>query len=197
MPSMNADEIELVLEAYSIAPVHQGPLFSTLGDHGPTALNQSEFGIGQQQRANNLYAEATFVCPSYWLANAFSKQVSDINSAKRAWKYQFSVPPSEHGADLDAYQAFNREALGLGTMTEAARKAIQLAWGRFIIQGEPGLPKTLVNSLSKVNNGVTTSDGMDAIAAGNWTEWIQFDGGPQMLNVNMQVVSSSRHTSAL
>lgn len=195
MPSMNAKEIELVLEAYSIAPVNQGPLFSTLGDHGPTALNQSEFGIGQQQRANNLYAEATFVCPSYWVANAFSGKFSHNDSPRTAWKYQFSVPPSEHGADLDAYQAFNREALGMGTMTEAARKAIQLAWGKFIIHGEPSLPRTLVTTLSTTTNGTTMSDGMDAIATGNWTEWIRSEGPPRMLNVNMQVISS-RYTLA-
>lgn len=176
-----------MLEAYSIASVDQGPLFSTLGDHGPTALNQSEFGIGQQQRANNLFAETTFVCPSYWLADAFSGRVSENASIKRAWKYQYSVPPSEHGADLDAYQAFNRETLGRGTMTATARKAIQLAWGRFIIHGDPSLPKALVDSLSETTNGSTTGDGMDAITAGNWREWSRSEGAPRMLNVNMQV----------
>lgn len=187
MPTMKAKDVGLVLEAYSIAPVDQGPLFSTFGDHGPTALNQSAFGIGQQQRANNLYAETTFVCPSYWLANAFSGQASDKDSAKRAWKYQYSVPPSEHGADLDAYQAFNRETLGLGTMTEAARKAVQLAWGRFIIHGEPILSRALVDSLSETTNDTTTGDGMDAITTGNWPEWSRSDAAPRMLNINMQV----------
>lgn len=197
MPTMKAEDIGLVLEAYSIAPVDQGSLFSTLGDHGPTALNQSEFGIGQQQRANNLYAETTFVCPSYWLANAFSGQASGNDSTKRAWKYQYSVPPSEHGADLDAYQAFNRETLGLGTMTEAARKAIQLAWGRFIIHGEPTLPRALVDSLSGTTNGTTTGAGMDAITTGYWPEWSQSEAAPRMLNFNMQVLFKDTHDDPL
>lgn len=197
MPTMKAKDIELVLEAYSIAPVYQGPLFSTPGDHGPTALNQSEFGIGQQQRANNLYAETTFVCPSYWLADAFSGRASDNDSTKRAWKYQYSVPPSEHGADLDAYQASNREALGLGTTTEAARKTIQLAWGRFIIYGEPTVPRALVDSLSETTNITTTGDGMEAITTGNWPEWSRSEAAPRMLNVNMQVPFLDTHDDPL
>ncbi|KAL8686393.1 MAG: hypothetical protein Q9218_007134, partial [Villophora microphyllina] len=46
--------------------------FATSGTMGPTALNESTFGSGQQQRAFNVYAETTFVCPSYWLAEAFT-----------------------------------------------------------------------------------------------------------------------------
>ncbi|KAJ4387971.1 hypothetical protein N0V93_008574 [Gnomoniopsis smithogilvyi] len=187
-PLMTGEDRGRVLEAYSIPPVIEGPLFSSFGDHGPTALNQSEFGIGQQQRANNLYAETTFICPSYWLANAFSSttiQASKNESTKKAWKYQFSVPPSEHGADLDAYQAFNREALGLGTMTEVARKAVQFAWGRFIIYGDPSLPESLVDSLVEMDNGTATGDDIYAITTGNWTEWSQASDGSRMLNVNM------------
>ena len=36
------------------------PDFATLGYTGPTAINQSDVGTGQQQRANNIYAETTF-----------------------------------------------------------------------------------------------------------------------------------------
>lgn len=194
LPNMTGEDVERLLEIYSIPPVIEGPLFSSLGDRGPTALNQSEFGIGQQQRANNLYAETTFVCPSYWLADAFSLgtiQESDDQTAKRAWKYQFSVPPSEHGADLDAYQAFNRETLGLGTMTEVARTAIQLAWGRFVIYGDPSLPEYLVNSLVGTANGTNTGDDIYAITTGNWTQWSRATEAPLMLNVNMYAVFSS------
>ncbi|CAN8104972.1 unnamed protein product [Discula destructiva] len=187
-PAMKDHDRDRVLQAYSIAPVIAGPRFSTLGNSGPTALNQSEFGIGQQQRANNLYAETTFICPSYWLANAFSPSSSamrETNTARTAWRYQFSVPPSEHGADLNSYQAFNREALGLGTMTEAARKAIQLAWGRLIIYNDPTLPEYTVDALIRTANGTNTADDIYAIATGNWTKWSQANTRHEMLNVNM------------
>ncbi|KUI62235.1 Cholinesterase [Cytospora mali] len=121
-PLMSTRALDRLDKAYWIPPQVPGPLFSTLGSVGPTALNQSEYALGQQQRANNLYAETTFVCPSYWLASAYSGSSSkdgEKTYARQAWKYQFSVPPSEHGADLDAYQAFNREALGEGTMNTA------------------------------------------------------------------------------
>lgn len=158
---MSSDNITRLVDAYSIAPVEQGPLFSTLGDTGPTALNQSEFAIGQQQRANNLYAETTFVCPSYWLANSYTTPRQEVkrgsSQGRAAWKYQFSVPPSEHGADLDAYQAFNREALGEGTMTTAARRAIQLAWGRFIIYGTFCSPARVWEKAIESRNTVSAS----------------------------------------
>lgn len=37
------------------------------------------------------------VCPSYWLASAFSA------SGKAAYHYQYSVPFAVHGADVAAY----------------------------------------------------------------------------------------------
>lgn len=96
------------------------------------------------------------------------------------------MPPSEHGADLDAYMAFNREAMGEGTMTEPVRKAIQLAWGRFIIHDDPTLSHDIVASLTMSADGTTTGDDISAIASGSWTEWFA-DGtqGYRMLNINM------------
>jgi hypothetical protein len=73
------------------------PKFTTLGNMGPTALNESQFGTGQQQRADNVYAETTFVCPSYWLAEAFT------GKGRTSYKYQYSVPASQHGIDVSAY----------------------------------------------------------------------------------------------
>lgn len=45
----------------------------------------------------NLYAESTFVCPSYWLAEAFT------DKSRAAYRYQFSVPVAFHGIDLLGY----------------------------------------------------------------------------------------------
>lgn len=190
---MSTSDLNRIDEAYWIQPTVLGPLFSTLGLSAPTALNQSEFAIGQQQRANNMYAETTFVCPSYWLASAFAMSSADTKEktpTKQAWKYQFSVPPSEHGADLDAYQAFNREALGKGTMNEAARTAVQLAWGRFIIYGDPTLPPEVVSSLTTASNGTSTRDELSAMMKGAWPNWsdtsVHVEGeGYRMLNINL------------
>jgi hypothetical protein len=71
--------------------------FATLGYTGPTAVNESQVGTGQQQRADNIYAETTFVCPSYWLAEAFS------DKGRTSFKYQYSIPFATHGADVSGY----------------------------------------------------------------------------------------------
>lgn len=188
---MSTRDLEHLDKAYLIPPTIPGPLYSTLGSSGPTALNQSEYAIGQQQRANNLYAETTIVCPSYWLASAYRRLSPGKEgrvSTKQAWKYQFSVPPSEHGADLNAYQAFNREALGEGTMNEVARRAVQLAWGRFIIHDDPTLPADVVRSLTSSSNGSSTGDDLSAMMTGTWPAWSDAsvdNPGYRMLNINM------------
>lgn len=113
---------------FNIAPVNDSaPLFDTLGDRGPTANNQSEFATGQQQRVFNIFAETTFTCPSYWLAEAFSG-----NNGKRSWKYQYSVTPAFHGADLTAYFSANAT-----TPTKGFIYAFSKMWGNFITMKSP------------------------------------------------------------
>ena len=45
----------------------------------------------------NVYAETTFVCPSYWLTEAFS------NKGRTGYKYQYSVIGAQHGLDVVGY----------------------------------------------------------------------------------------------
>lgn len=71
--------------------------FATLGYTGPSAINESSVGTGQQQRADNIYAETTFVCPSYWMAESFT------DKGRASYKYQYSVPAAQHGADVAGY----------------------------------------------------------------------------------------------
>jgi hypothetical protein len=108
----SADDIAMVQEMYpSNTMTNPNAIkFSTLENTGPSALEISPFANGQQQRAyvsssnlingcwrrhvgkfaKNLQADVTFVCPSYWLAEALPE----------AWHYQFSVPPANHAFDL-------------------------------------------------------------------------------------------------
>ncbi|KAK4936676.1 hypothetical protein LTR66_015304, partial [Elasticomyces elasticus] len=95
-PLFNNKDIAKVLLYYpSSNSSATGPLYPTLGDVGPTALNQSSVATGQQQRADNIYAETTFHCPAYWMAEAFSNN----RHGGAAYKYQFSVPPALHNND--------------------------------------------------------------------------------------------------
>ena len=91
------------------------PGFATSGTTSPNALNESSFGTGQQQRADvcipsrilfenrlwliphqNVYAETTFVCPAYWLTEAFT------NNGRVGYKFQYSVIGAAHGYDVPA-----------------------------------------------------------------------------------------------
>lgn len=101
-PNFSNNDIAKVLRYYPTnnASVDQNdPKWATEGDSGVTSLNQSTGATGQQQRANAIYGETTFVCPSYWLAEAYS---NNINGGK-GWKYQFSIPNAYHGADAGGY----------------------------------------------------------------------------------------------
>jgi carboxylesterase type B len=77
-------------------------------------FTESACAVGNQQRANVspsthttvntksnsrqlIYGETTFICPSHWLAEAFS------GSGHTGYKYQYSVPAAIHAADLGAY----------------------------------------------------------------------------------------------
>ena len=121
------------------------PLFATTGNVSmPTALNESIFGTGQQERADNLYAETTFVCPSYWMAEAFTSGSSSpggYGPARKAYKYQYSVVPAPHAFDIGAF-------LGpqpLPPQGPGFVKAAQAIWGNFITGNDPSISQALVN----------------------------------------------------
>lgn len=149
------------------------PRFETSGTSGPTALNQSGFGTGQQQRIFNVFAEYAFDCPAYWLASAF----------QQAWKYQYSLPPAYHGADLSAYWS-NQNPNAPG---RAVKHAIQKIWGNFVIHNTP------VISIADATGGMKNAT--VPIGYGGNIKWDQWSENWQvMLNLNTTggVASSSK-----
>ena len=146
------------------APVNSSiPHFATAGNSTPTALNESTFGTGQQQRADNLYAETTFVCPSYWLVEAYSGTDSLIS-----YKYQFSVIPGNHGADN--YAVFGPPQIN--TSPDFVR-AFQTMWGNFIVNNDPSISAAIANGANStaVSNPAT-----------NWPVYSK--AAPYQLNLN-------------
>ncbi|KAI4282223.1 MAG: hypothetical protein L6R38_003087 [Xanthoria sp. 2 TBL-2021] len=103
--------------------------FATSGVSGATAVNVSTFGAGQQQRAMNIYSESTFVCPSYWLAEAFT------NNDRVAYKYQYSAIPAQHGVDVNAFFG-----PALPNQGPDFVKALMTSWGNFITNNDPSIP---------------------------------------------------------
>ena len=177
-PSLSTADISEILGNYSIA--HDSALFAnknryaTNGISGATALTVSSFALGYQQMANNIYAEATFICPSYWLVDAFSSSSSSSESAVKAgYKYQFSAGAAGHGADLAALYGGTEEE-GVGPDLSGA---IQLSWANFILHNDPSIPIRYANgqALGMGDNG--------AEKLAKWPSW-QAENDRSMVNWN-------------
>ncbi|KAI0906473.1 Alpha/Beta hydrolase protein [Ustulina deusta] len=169
-PLFTAEDVSSLNEIYKIPdelPPDNGVVFDTLGYTGPTALTQSGIATGIQQSVFNLAAETVFDCPAQWIAEAFS------TGSRSAWRYQFSVTPSYHGADLRAY--FSASAT---TPSADFRHAMQKIWGNFIINNTPVIP--VADAMGQYNNASVP-------IVGNSTDinWPQFTpSNPVHMNLN-------------
>ncbi|KAI0473073.1 carboxylesterase [Xylariaceae sp. FL0804] len=168
-PTLSAQNLSSLAALYDVPADHSGVQADSNGLAPPFSTTNSDWAVGWQQAVNNLYAESTFVCPSYWLSDAFS-------AYDGAWKYQFSVPPSTHGADLEPIMD-NPATTGTG-IDSVFRYAIQNVWGNFITAGDPTL---------RAGQMAATTDGGSISAAGTgvWARWGGGDGNDVLLNFNM------------
>ncbi|EXJ90227.1 carboxylesterase 2 [Capronia coronata CBS 617.96] len=165
-PLFTNDDVAKVLLYYpsSNTSTHSGaPLYATSGDMGASALNQSSVATGQQQRADNIYAETTFVCPAYWMAIAYN------DYGRSSYKYQFSVSPALHGADVSGY--FGPLAPNIGPDLALAVRQI---WGNFITTNNPSIPSTIANGAS--SNLSSSND------ASTWPQFSMYS--PYQINLN-------------
>ncbi|KAJ5719637.1 CAZyme family CE10 [Penicillium malachiteum] len=169
-PLFNETDYIKLREMYGVqsstSPQNTSPRYDTLGDHGPTALNQSEMATGLQQTIFNIFAESTFDCPSYWLAEAFS------DFTKESWKYQYSVTPAYHGADLTAYFS-----VGATTPTHGLIHALQKILGTFIIDDTP------IISMQDAQGGYDNSTVPEGVNGSiSWPMWNT--RSPILMNLN-------------
>ncbi|OAL49201.1 alpha/beta-hydrolase [Pyrenochaeta sp. DS3sAY3a] len=131
LPLFEEDDIAGLLSQYPSSNDEIEPTstrFATTGDEGRTALDVSALATGQQQRAFNIYAESTFVCPSYWLAEAYS------SGDRKGYKYQYSVVPALHGFDVAAYLGPPQSYHGPEFVS-----SFQQIWGNFIRSSNPSI----------------------------------------------------------
>jgi hypothetical protein len=156
-----------VYEVANSQPRDDGVRFDTLGYTGPTALTESGMATGLQQTAFDIFAESTFDCPGYWMAEAFSL------GSRQSWKYQYSVEPNYHGADLSAYWAVDAT-----TPNADFRHAFQSMWGNFIVHDNPVI--SVQDATANYTNAtVPIAPGAKTIL---WPEYSI--NQPQQLNLN-------------
>ncbi|KAI2464194.1 alpha/beta-hydrolase [Annulohypoxylon bovei var. microspora] len=169
-PQLSEENITNILQLYSVPDNTSSILVNSDGENPPYSTTNSGWAFGWQQAANNLYAETTFVCPSYWLADGYARK-----QGGKAWHYQFSVPPGQHGLDQTALRSVTDET-GTG-MDEVFRTAIQQIWGNFIVRGDPALSKSQTRTANHGN--------ISAATPRIWREWQGEPGHDWMLNLNM------------
>jgi len=165
-PFLSPTQLEAILAANSNpSPTDpDGPRFETTGTGSPNAISMSGGANGQQQRSNNIHAEATFICPAYWMAGAYT------GAFKSAYFYQYSVPFASHGADVAAY--FGPTTPNLGDDIALAFRRI---WGNFVITGNPSISNAIAN-------GASASNPTAANPASAWPVWNE--RSPKLVNLN-------------
>ncbi|KAK0724915.1 carboxylesterase [Lasiosphaeris hirsuta] len=186
-PALSPDAIASVLDLYAVPAniTTSIPKYDSDGLHPPYATIMSGYAFGWQQAANNLYAETTFVCPAYWLADAYTSPAGSRVSRK-AWRYQFSVPSAFHGSDM-APLLDNPAAAGSGSavvMDSSFRKGFQAIWGRFVVGGDPTISASTAGGGDGEEGAITA-----AVGGGAWRPWGEAvaAGGVRndLLNVNV------------
>ncbi|KAK4148784.1 acetylcholinesterase [Chaetomidium leptoderma] len=165
-PNLTPAQINTILAANPNDAVTSatGPHFETDGLGSATAVHVSQDANGQQQRANNIYAEATFACPAYWLASAYSDRGAS------SWLYQYSVPYAFHGSDVAAY--FGPQT---PNQSDDFALAFRRIWGNFVRTGNPSISAPLANGAGAANPNAPHP-------ATNWPAWS--DAAPKLINLN-------------
>ncbi|PMD42219.1 hypothetical protein L207DRAFT_580889 [Hyaloscypha variabilis F] len=113
---------------------------------------------------SQLYAETTFVCLSYWLAEAFS------DKGRSSFRYQYSVPLAIHGADMPGY--FGPAAVTQGPDFEYAFMKI---WGNFTTQDNPSI-------IAAIANGASSNNCQQTNPASTWPPFNIY--APYQINLN-------------
>ena len=191
------------------------PEYATSGYTGETNVNVSSVGSGQQQRANAIYGETvswpspehfasklmiwqTFICPSYWQAEAYS------GKGRTSYKYQFSVPPALHGADvagksclliLTLFVSWQKPTAFSSSITNRLfpgyfqppggqvgpdfAKAFQTIWGNFITTDNPSIDSSIAIGAAAASNSSSTSS---TNPASSWPPFTIY--APNQLNLN-------------
>ncbi|CAI4218847.1 unnamed protein product [Parascedosporium putredinis] len=165
-PNFTTAQINSVLAANPNSAVTSatGPRYETNGVSGANHLQVSADANGQQQRGNAILGESTFVCPSYWMAEAYT------GNSKKAYHYQMSVPFSSHATDVAVIFGPRPENVGADYAL-----AVQRIWGNFVTGSNPSITNAIAN-------GASSSSPSASNPASAWPAWTV--SNPQLVNLN-------------
>lgn len=167
-PLLTLEDVYKILHYYPFSPPADNetlPEYPTAGDSGVTSVTTSQIASGHQQRANAILGETTFMCPSYWLATAFSSPKTGHHS----YKYQYSIPTAFHGYDIEAYFGPARQNQGPDFV-----RALQTSWGNFVRFGNPSISSDIANGANSNSSEIHPLE--------DWPEFSLVK--PQMVNFN-------------
>lgn len=168
-PNLSAANITSVLRAYpaTVASSSNAPWTNGTWTNGTAAGT----AVPALRRAYDIYAEATFVCPAYWLAAAFT-QPADL-AKKAAFFYQYSVPYAYHSTDVAAY-------LGPATTNQGPdfTLAWRRMWGNFITADNPSINEQLASGAA------SSPPNSSAAAVWAFPPWSDDPAAATLVNLN-------------
>lgn len=168
-PMLSADDIRRINQNYPYRNESSVP-FATCGDcNGPTNVNVGSYAVGHLQRAIDFYTEATLACPSYWLALAYQ------GADQGGYKYQFSIPPAQHGLDLVAESLIPWPNFLVPQIQSDFHLALTAAWGNFITTGCPSISNLLANGNSSGSNAPNAASSWPVFALDGYNSWQMLD----------------------
>ncbi|KAF2713806.1 alpha/beta-hydrolase [Pleomassaria siparia CBS 279.74] len=172
-PLLSPTDITQLLTYYPVNLSPDLPKLATSGDYGLTALDVSQVATGPQQTADTIYAESTFICPSYWLAEAYNIKGAGGYVSHKGYKYQYSVVNAVHGSDLPGYFG----PAGPNQSPDLVN-AFQHMWGNFVRTGNPSIAASIANGASSGANATAGNSGLE-----NWPPFVG-EEGYRMVNLN-------------
>ncbi|ETS59452.1 hypothetical protein PaG_06370 [Moesziomyces aphidis] len=163
LPLLKDEDVTKILQQYPL-DTNVTTNYATNGLDSPDATSVSPVAHGQQARADNIYGELTFVCPSYWMSEAYS------GSGRSAYRYQYSVVPALHGNDVVGYFGPPSNVQGPDFV-----KAFMNIYGNFVTNDNPSISSALAN-------GNSSSSPSQPNAAENWPKFSP--STPYQINLN-------------
>lgn len=187
-PGLGLKKLQEAIDMYLPFAPGLGPneTYATTGFGSPSTSSVQSTGVHAQALADTIMAESTYICTSYWLADAYSY------APRKSWKYQHSVVPAIHASDVPAIFSNQGQPWQLSRLGRHYRAALQSIWRGFITTGSPTSEASIFGNVSDRTalnlyfvNGTRVPPAVDGAPDSLGPQWRSWDSRrPVMLNLN-------------